>query len=60
VKFQSQRSDLSDFVPNTQDGTIYAATSAGRLLAIKAVYTPGKTGEMVLQEEPIDSFAAAQ
>jgi outer membrane protein assembly factor BamB len=47
--FTSRRTDYVAFAPNTEDGIIYAATSSGRVLAIKPVLTPGGMGEIVMR-----------
>lgn len=49
-KFKSQRNDLTIFTTNTRDATIYGATPAGHIIAIKPVTTPGNVGLIVLRE----------
>ena len=50
VTFTSQRTDLSIFAQNTKDGTIYAATPAGEIIAAAPVLTSGKMGELVMDD----------
>ena len=45
--FSARRKDLSVFATNVKDGTIYAATTDGRIVAIKAVTTPGVVAPLV-------------
>jgi len=63
-RFESRRKDLSIFATNTKDGMLYAATKGGRILAIKAVTSPGEVGETVRGDDaPADlreSVAAAK
>jgi outer membrane protein assembly factor BamB len=62
VKFTSQRRDLKVFGTNTtkDDGTIYAATAKGRVLAIRPILRPGVVGELVLRDAPLEPMAAAR
>ncbi|HEV7300443.1 MAG TPA: PQQ-binding-like beta-propeller repeat protein [Tepidisphaeraceae bacterium] len=48
VRFVSTRDDLSVFAENTTDGTVYAATPGGEIIAATPVLTQGKMGELVL------------
>lgn len=60
VLFTSRRPDYVAFAPNTETGIIYAATSQGRVLAIRPVLTPGGMGEIVLAPvNPRDASPAA-
>ena len=47
TRFKSQRDDLAACGTNTRDGTIYAATSDGRVMAVKPVLQAGTVGELV-------------
>ena len=53
VKFTSRRHDLDVFATNTlkEDGVVYAATKAGRIIAIKPILKPGVVGEVVRVDE---------
>ena len=48
IIFTSARPDYSAFAPNYEGNLIYAATTHGRVMAIKPVLTPGGMGELVL------------
>lgn len=61
-KFTSQRRNLDVFATNTnkEDGMIYAATKAGRVLAIRPILKPGVVGEVVrLDEQTVESDGVA-
>jgi hypothetical protein len=60
TKFQSQRQDLVSFATNTKDNMIYAATSGGRVMAVKPVLQAGAVGELVLAPVPHDAIASAR
>lgn len=60
IVFQSERDDFRVFSTNLQDSTIYAATAAGQVYAIRPVLTPGQIGELVLLETEIGGLAAAE
>lgn len=47
VEFVSRRKDLHAFATNAKDGTLYAATKGGRVLAVKPVFQAGQVGEVV-------------
>jgi outer membrane protein assembly factor BamB len=48
TRFKSQRHDFAQFgVNNKDDGTIFAATKDGTVLAIKGIFKPGIVGEQV-------------
>lgn len=51
TRFKSKRSDFHTFATNSKDGVAYAASAGGRIAAIKAVLTPGTTGEVVLLDD---------
>jgi putative pyrroloquinoline-quinone binding quinoprotein len=51
VVFSSRRHDLAFFATNLKDSTIYAATTTGEILAIKADTTPGTIGELVSAQD---------
>lgn len=51
-KFRSRTRDLVAFAVNTQDGTVYAATKQGRIIAASAVKRHGEVGELVWMELP--------
>lgn len=61
-KFKSRRNDFSVYAVNTRgDGTVYASTKRGRVVAVKPVLRPGGTGEVVwLDEGPTDAMASAR
>lgn len=46
--FTSKRHDIATYTTNTLDGTIYAVTTANRILAISAVLKSGVIGEVAL------------
>lgn len=51
--FRSKRRDLAVFGSNTKpDGTIFAATRDGRVMAIRPVLRPGVIGEQVQNDQP--------
>lgn len=60
LKFANQRRDLTVFAPNTKDGTIYAATKDGLVLAIRPVTKPGSVGEMVRGDLELEIVAIAK
>lgn len=60
TRFRSQRPDLSVFATNTKDGTIYVATSGGRVMAVKPVLHAGSVGELVLVPVPQEPVASAR
>ena len=60
TKFRSQRPDLSVFATNTKDGMIYAATTGGRVMAVKPVLQAGSVGELVLAPVPQEPLASAR
>lgn len=60
VVFSSRRPDYIAFAPNLTGDIIYAATSRGRVLAVKPVLAPGGMGELVLEPVPHDPIAAAR
>jgi hypothetical protein len=55
-RFESRRKNLDVFATNTKDGFLYAATKGGRILAIRAVTSPGEVGEMVRGEDAPQQF----
>ncbi|MFI5379595.1 MAG: PQQ-binding-like beta-propeller repeat protein [Tepidisphaerales bacterium] len=60
VKMRSSRKDFVAFASNVnfkELGTIYAATSAGTVMAIKPVTKPGAVGEWVLAPADTDALA---
>jgi len=64
MKFASHRHN-EVFATNTskEDGVVYAATKAGRILAIKPVLKPGVVGEVVRMDEQVigsEAVAAAR
>jgi hypothetical protein len=63
-RFESRRKDLGIFASNSKDGMLYAATKGGRILAIRAVTSPGEVGEMVQGDDAPrqfrESLAAAE
>jgi outer membrane protein assembly factor BamB len=58
-KFTSQRRDLTLFVTNTADATIFASTADGHVYAITPVLKPGTISEIVLNERPVETLARA-
>lgn len=57
--FKSRRNDFAVFAMNTSgDGIIYASTKGGRVVAIKAVLTPGGMGEVVRGQPARDAEVA--
>ncbi len=52
IAFTSKRKDFRAFGINTKDGTVFAGTKDGRLMAIASVTQPGRVGEVVLNEPP--------
>lgn len=59
--FESRRNDFAVYATNTTgDGVIYASTKGGRVVAIKAVLTPGGMGEVVLAEPAATALASAR
>jgi outer membrane protein assembly factor BamB len=51
-QFRTHRAGLAVFATNPRDGTIYAASKSGEVLAIRPVYQAGTMGELVLNESP--------
>ena len=49
AQFTSRRKDFAAYASNPKDGTVYAATKGGRIVAVKAVLTPGQVGELVME-----------
>ncbi|MDB5356377.1 MAG: Pyrrolo-quinoline quinone repeat-containing protein [Phycisphaerales bacterium] len=45
--FASKRRDFATFAPNPRDGTVYAATKGGEVMAIIPVLKSGQVGEVV-------------
>lgn len=60
IVFQSERDDFRVFATNMIDSTIYAATPAGQVYAIRPVLAPGQIGELVFLETEIGGMASAQ
>ncbi len=61
IAFQNVRTDLTVFATNLTTPTIYAATRAGSILAIKPVIKPGETGEIVLETTTVkEQLASAE
>jgi outer membrane protein assembly factor BamB len=48
IMFTSARPDYTAFAPNPTGNIIYAATSHGRVMAVKPVLAPGGVGELVM------------
>jgi outer membrane protein assembly factor BamB len=60
VAFNSKRTDYVAFGPTLDNsGLIYAATTGGRIMAVKPVLTPGGVGEIVLVPTGAEAVAAA-
>jgi outer membrane protein assembly factor BamB len=51
TQFTSRRKDFHTFATNPKDGTVYAATKGGRVVAVKGVFQPGQVGEVVRSDE---------
>ena len=62
IKYRSKRKDFVCFVTNEsdKDNTIYAATAAGELYAIRPVPNAGAVGEWVFNAQPTTPLAAAK
>ena len=59
--FTSQRNDLAACGVNTKgDGIIYAATTNGRVMAVKPVLQPGLVGELVMVPMPREAIATVR
>jgi outer membrane protein assembly factor BamB len=58
VQFVSNRSDLRVFATNTKDGTVFAATPTGQIIAGIPVLTAGKMGELVMTPTGEDATAS--
>lgn len=57
-RFTSKRNDLVAFATNTKDGTIYAGTKGGELIAITPVLKPGNVGEIAMDlSRPVEVLA---
>jgi outer membrane protein assembly factor BamB len=60
-RFTSRRNDLVAFAPNAKgDGIIYAATAAGRVMAVRPVLHPGEVGELVVAPVAPEPVAMAR
>jgi outer membrane protein assembly factor BamB len=58
-RFTSKRNDLTCFATNTKDGTIYAGTKSGEVLAFTPVLKPGFVGEIALENpRPVTNLIA--
>ena len=57
TQFTSRRNDLHAFATNPADGTIYAASRGGRVLAIKPNLQVGAVGELVRADREEDREA---
>lgn len=60
VRFKSKRPDLAAFATNTKDGTVFVATAAGRVMAVKPVLQAGSVGELVFAPVPGEPIASAR
>ena len=57
--FKSNRRDLTAFATNPRDGTIYAVTTANRMVALAPVLKPGVVGELALEPvQPVGPMLA--
>jgi len=57
-RFTSKRNDLVAFATNTKDGTIYAATASGQVIAITPVLKPGNVGEIAMDDARVVDVVA--
>jgi outer membrane protein assembly factor BamB len=60
LRFQSERNDFRQFAQNTKDGTIFAATPKGEIVAAVPVLTGGKRGEIVMGAVKVDEVAVGE
>jgi outer membrane protein assembly factor BamB len=58
VRFQSSRSDFYRFGSNSYDGISYTISSGGRVVAIRPVFQPGQSGEVVKIDDEVDPLYA--
>lgn len=60
LRFQSERNDFRAFAQNAKDGTVFASTPGGELIAATPVLTSGKMGEIVMGEVKVDEVASRE
>lgn len=57
-RFKSSRSDFHRFGTNSYDGITYTISRTGRVVAIRAVFQPGQSGEVVKIDDDVEPTAA--
>jgi hypothetical protein len=62
VAFVSNKHPFDVFVTNTKDATIYGATKAGNVWAVRPVLREGEVGNMVMdwRAVPLETIASAR